>query len=140
MQQDGVRTITKRDLTERIADKTGLSRTQVRDLLGEFLEQITSELARGNRIEFRGFGVFDTKVKAARLAQNPRTLEPVEVPSHRSVRFKPGSEMRSIVDGGRTPAPPARERASSKVQPVPEPKPVAAPSIEGAGRPVGARV
>ena len=134
MQQDGVRTITKKDLAERIADTTGLSRTQVRDVLGEVLEQIAAELARGNRIEFRGFGVFDTKVKAARVAQNPRTLEPVEVPQRRTVRFKPGSEMKATVDGVKAPATKSKPKASH------EPKLGTAPSAGGLGEPVAARV
>ncbi|MCC7389108.1 MAG: integration host factor subunit beta [Phycisphaerales bacterium] len=134
MQQDGVRTITKKDLAERIADKTGLSRTQVRDVLGEVLEQIATELARGNRIEFRGFGVFDTKVKAARVAQNPRTLAPVEVPQRRTVRFKPGSEMKATVDGVNAPAKKSKPKAAR------EPKLGTAPSADGLGEPVAARV
>lgn len=133
MQHNGMRTITKRDLTERIAEKTGLSRTQVRQVLGEFLEEITRELATGNRIEFRGFGVFDTKVKAARVAQNPRTLEPVEVPEHRSVRFKPGSEMRSIVDKAA-----AKKGSGARARTHTEPKAGVTPQTDGVGEPVSA--
>ena len=133
MQPDGVRTITKKDLTERIADKTGLSRTQVRDVLGLFLDEVTGELARGNRSEFRGFGVFDTKVKAARTAQNPRTLEPVEVPEHRSVRFKPGSEMKATVDAPHAPTQKGAKSGSAR-----ELKIGAMRSIDGIGEPIGA--
>lgn len=134
MQQHGGRTITKKELTERIAEKTGLSRTQVRDVLQEFLDGITTELAGGNRIEFRGFGVFDTKVRAARTAQNPRTLDPVTVPEHRTVRFKPGSAMKTIVDGG----PKAQAEIGAKPAAAAEPKAGVGTTTDGLGEPVGA--
>ncbi|NLX14355.1 MAG: integration host factor subunit beta, partial [Phycisphaerales bacterium] len=48
----------------------------------------------GNRLEFRDFGVFESKVRAARTAQNPKTLERVSVPSKRTVKFKVGRLMK----------------------------------------------
>ena len=53
-----------------------------------------SELAADNRLEFRDFGVFETRSRNARVAQNPRTLERVKVPSKRSVKFKMGRLMK----------------------------------------------
>ena len=53
--------------------------------------------ARGHRIEFRDFGVFEVHERQARLAQNPRTLEKVDVPPKRVVKFKPGRVMRDRV-------------------------------------------
>ena len=50
--------------------------------------------AKGNRLEFREFGVFDSRVRAARIAQNPKTLEKVEVPAKRTVKFKMGRLMK----------------------------------------------
>ncbi|MCK4851328.1 MAG: integration host factor subunit beta, partial [Phycisphaerae bacterium] len=59
-----------------------------------FLDQIINELGKGNRLEFRDFGVFETKLRAARIAQNPKTLERVQVPPKRSVKFKTGRLMK----------------------------------------------
>lgn len=95
------RTITKKELAERIADRTGQKRAAVRDTLQAILEEIVDELAAGRRIEFRDFGVFEVKVRASRTAQNPRTLERVVVPERRSVRFKPGKNMRDLVESER---------------------------------------
>ncbi len=60
----------------------------------QFLDEVISELGRGNRLEFRDFGVFETKLRKARKAQNPKTLEPVEVPEKRTVKFKVGRLMK----------------------------------------------
>ena len=58
-----------------------------------FLDQVILELGRGNRLEFRDFGVFEIRERKARTAQNPKTLEPVHVPSKRVVKFKVGRLM-----------------------------------------------
>jgi integration host factor subunit beta len=91
-------TITKKDLVERIADKTKIGRTDVKRCVQEFLEQIIVELKKGNRLEFRDFGVFEVKERAARLAQNPKTMQKVQVPPKRAVKFKVGRLMRDSVE------------------------------------------
>ena len=87
-------TITKKELIDRIADGTGGRRVQVKKVVQQFLDEIIGELGKGNRLEFRDFGVFETKVRKARKAQNPKTLEPVEVPEKRTVKFKVGRLMK----------------------------------------------
>jgi integration host factor subunit beta len=87
-------TITKKDLIDRIADKTGNKRVVVKRIIQSFLDDIIHELGNGNRLEFRDFGVFESKVRAARMAQNPKTLERVEVPEKRTVKFKVGRVMK----------------------------------------------
>ena len=57
-------------------------------------QEIIAELGKGNRLEFRDFGVFETKIRKARKAQNPKTLAPVAVPEKRTVKFKVGRLMR----------------------------------------------
>jgi len=88
-------TITKKELIERIAEKCSTKRVVVKRILQTFLDEIIEELARGNRLEFRDFGVFESKVRAARIAQNPKTLERVSVPPKRTVKFKVGRLMKS---------------------------------------------
>lgn len=91
-------TITKKELIDRIAAATGQRRMAVKTTLQEFLNQVIIELGRGNRLEFRDFGVFETKQRAARTAQNPKTLERVEVPAKRTVKFKIGRLMKESLD------------------------------------------
>src|SRR3954454_6913121 len=88
-------TITKKELIDRIADGTGHRRVQVKKVIQQFLDEVVAELGKGNRLEFRDFGVFETKLRKARKAQNPKTLEPVEVPEKRTVKFKVGRLMKA---------------------------------------------
>ena len=83
-------TITKKDLIDRISDATQAKRVVVKRIVQQFLDEIVGELAADNRLEFRDFGVFETRTRAAREAQNPKTLERVQVPAKRSVKFKMG--------------------------------------------------
>jgi nucleoid DNA-binding protein len=66
----------------------------VKSIIQAFLDEVTAELCKNNRLEFRDFGVFETRIKAARIAQNPKTLERVQVPAKRTVKFKMGRLMR----------------------------------------------
>ncbi|MGH8005102.1 MAG: HU family DNA-binding protein, partial [Limisphaerales bacterium] len=67
--------MTKADLVERVAEKTGLTRTDVMVVVENFLEQIKKSLEEGQNIEIRGFGTFKVKARKARKARNPRTGE-----------------------------------------------------------------
>ena len=87
-------TITKKDLIDEIAERAQAKHTVVKAVVQNFLDEIISELAKGNRLEFRDFGVFEIREQAARMAQNPKTLEPVEVPARRIVKFKMGRMMK----------------------------------------------
>ncbi len=87
-------TVTKKELIDRIADRTGNKRVAVKRIIQLFLDDIMDELGKGNRLEFRDFGVFESKVRAARVAQNPKTLERVKVPEKRTVKFKMGRVMK----------------------------------------------
>jgi integration host factor subunit beta len=87
-------TITKKELIDRIADGTQAKRVIVKRIIQSFLDEIVSQLASDNRLEFRDFGVFETRTRSSRVAQNPKTLERVQVPPKRSVKFKMGRLMR----------------------------------------------
>ena len=87
-------TITKKDLIDRIAQRTYNKRTVVKQVVQEFLDEIVLELGQGNRLEFRDFGVFESRVRASRMAQNPKTMEKVYVPAKRTVKFKVGRLMK----------------------------------------------
>jgi integration host factor subunit beta len=94
-----VRTVTKKELVNRIAEQTGVTKVVAKEIIQAFLDAIIDELATGNRLEFREFGVFESRERAARRAQNPRTLEKVDVPKKRIVKFKVGRMMRKKVSG-----------------------------------------
>ena len=91
-------TTTKKELIDRIADTTKYKRSDVREIVQAFLDNVITELGNGNRLEFRDFGVFEIRNRAPRMAQNPRTLERVPVPARRTVKFKVGRLMKQAVD------------------------------------------
>ena len=92
-------TITEKELVNRIAAKTGQTKVITKQVIQMFLDEIIEELGQGNRLEFREFGVFEIKERAARKAQNPRTLQKVDVPAKRVVKFKVGRLMKAQVAG-----------------------------------------
>jgi len=97
-------TITKRDMAERIARKTGQPQSHVKDALQMFFEEIVNSLVRGDRLEFRNFGVFEVVERKPRTGRNPRTGERVAVPAKKVVNFRMGKEMKERI--ARVPAPP----------------------------------
>jgi integration host factor subunit beta len=98
-----MQTITKKELIDRIAEKSTHKRVVVKRIIQSFLDEIIDELGQGNRLEFRDFGVFESKQRAARTAQNPKTLERVSVPSKRTVKFKVGRLMKLRLSEPSTP-------------------------------------
>jgi nucleoid DNA-binding protein len=108
-------TITKKELIDRIAKITQAKRVTVKRIIQVFLEEMTAELSKGNRLEFRDFGVFETRTRASRVAQNPKTLQRVSVPAKRTVKFKMGRSMKDhLISAAREPARPAGGSAGAK--------------------------
>ena len=75
-------------------DFPDLSQREVENVVGAFFDSITDQLAKGGRVELRGFGAFSTRQRDARTGRNPRTGEAVDVKAKRVPYFKPGKEMR----------------------------------------------
>jgi len=94
-------TITKKELIDRIAENTGTQRGAVKSVVQSFLDEIVRELSRENRLEFRDFGVFETRTRPGRTARNPKTLEEVRVPATRVVKFKMGRLMKQKLSTSR---------------------------------------
>ena len=92
-------TVTKKELIDRIAENTQAKRVVVKRIVQSFLDEVIEELAKENRLEFRDFGVFETRTRAARVAQNPKTLERVQVPAKKTVKFKMGRLMKDKLAG-----------------------------------------
>ena len=87
-------TVTKKELIDRIAEAEGCKRVLVKRIIQSFLDSIVDELSEGNRLEFRDFGVFESRIRASREAQNPKTMDKVFVPAKRTVKFKIGRMMK----------------------------------------------
>jgi len=92
-----VSTISKKEIVKAVSERHGLTTTQTGQLVQVFMDQIIEELSRGNRIEFREFGIFELKRRKPRTARNPKTGDSVQVPEKTVVSFKPGKVMKAKV-------------------------------------------
>jgi nucleoid DNA-binding protein len=91
--------VTKKDLVEEIAGRTGLTQVDTKIVVESFLEAVAGALKAGSNIEIRGFGRFKIKRKKARTARNPRTNEYIEVSEGYKPIFEASRELRKRVDG-----------------------------------------
>jgi nucleoid DNA-binding protein len=104
-------TLTKRDLVTRIASETGMNQQHVFDVVQKTLDHISEALAKGDKVELRNFGVFEVKVRKARVGRNPNAPETdIPIPERPVVKFKAGKEMKAHVvqqtlEGGTAAAP-----------------------------------
>ena len=115
--------MTKRDLVVRISEETGLVQQTVLDIVQKTLDYIAEAVAQGKKVELRNFGVFEVKIRRARVGRNPNSpATDVRIPPRAVVKFKPGKEMRDAVlkltpdDGSPAPAPPAAPTPTSAPQ------------------------
>lgn len=117
-------TLTKRDLVIRISEESGLIQQQVLDVVQKTLDYIAEALAKGDKVELRNFGVFEVKVRKARVGRNPNApATDVPIPQRSVVKFKPGKEMRIEVLKIPPPSPaaPLKASAPATLQPLPTP-------------------
>ena len=113
-------TMTKRELVIRVANKLGMTQSDVSKVIEGTFETISQALADGKRWELRDFGVFEVKTRASRIGRNPRTGDQVPVPERRVVTFRPGKKMKEIVsDSGQS--------AAADSEPQAPPTPLADP-------------
>jgi nucleoid DNA-binding protein len=91
-------TLTKRDLVIRISNETGLVQQQAFNVVQKTLDYIAEALAKGDKVELRNFGVFEVKIRKARVGRNPNAPKTdVPIPERCMVKFKAGKEMRAEV-------------------------------------------
>ena len=90
--------MTKRDLVIRISNETQLVQQQVLDVVQKTLDYISESLTKGEKVELRNFGVFEVKIRKARVGRNPNApATDVPIPQRAVVKFKPGKDMRENV-------------------------------------------
>ncbi|MDP1028656.1 integration host factor subunit beta [Sphingomonas sp. KR1UV-12] len=84
------------ELVQQISSQhPALSAREVESIVSTFFDEIVERLAKGGRVEIRGFGAFSTRSRDARTGRNPRTGQAVDVDAKRVPYFKPGKEMRA---------------------------------------------
>ena len=91
-------TITRKNLIQSIARKNGLDPREVQMVLKKVLDFITETLKAGDRLEFRGFGVFEVVRRKEKVGRNPKNPEiPIPIPEHNAVKFFPGKKMKELI-------------------------------------------
>jgi DNA-binding protein HU-beta len=88
--------VIKLDIITEVVNRTGLTKTKAEVAVETVFESMKRALAGGDRIELRGFGVFNVKPRKTGIGRNPRTGEEVSIPPGKAVRFKPGKELQSL--------------------------------------------
>ncbi|NNE97510.1 MAG: HU family DNA-binding protein [Pyrinomonadaceae bacterium] len=90
--------MTKADLVEIVAREAEMTKKDVEQLVEIIFESITGTLNRGEKIELRGFGSFRVRERSARKGRNPKTGAPVDIPAKRVAYFKPGKDLKDIIN------------------------------------------
>jgi DNA-binding protein HU-beta len=88
----------KQDLISKIAQDTGLTKSNAAAAVDSFIEGITKSLKKGQPITFVGFGTFKTAQRKARTARNPQTGASIKVPKRRVVRFSAGKALKATLN------------------------------------------
>jgi len=86
--------VIKQDIINMVAEKTGLTKIKAEMAVGSLFDAMKEALRRGQRIELRGFGVFYVRPRKRGVGRNPKTGEVVPIPEGKTIRFKPGKELR----------------------------------------------
>jgi len=86
----------KADIVNKVAETSEISRVKAAQAVDTVIEGLRNALARGQRIELRGFGVFQVKPRKRGIGRNPRTGKEVRIPPGRTIRFKPGKDLQNI--------------------------------------------
>jgi integration host factor subunit beta len=90
--------MTRADLIEEVHQAIGTSLKESDAVVSAIFDSIIRALRTGDKVEIRGFGVFHTRQRRGRIARNPKTRAPVEVPPKRIPFFKLSKELRKVVD------------------------------------------
>ncbi|HPR62731.1 MAG TPA: HU family DNA-binding protein [Thermoanaerobaculia bacterium] len=88
--------MTRKEIVNTIVDRLGLPRNQTKKAVDTIFEGMKHALLRGERIEIRGFGVFQVNTRQPKVGWNLNTGEKVEVPEGKTVKFKPGKQLREL--------------------------------------------
>ncbi len=89
--------VNKDDLIDQLTNITRLPRKDVEEVIGAFVESIIDKIAMGEKVNLTGFGSFESRDRKGRRGVDPRTLQPIEIPTVRVAKFKPGKTMKESV-------------------------------------------
>ncbi len=98
-------TITKKELVTKISQTLRIHPNEVRNVIQSFLDEMTEFLAKGDRLEFRDFGVFEIVERKQKIGRNPKNASvAIVIPARAAVKFTPGKKMKKVIE--QLPVPP----------------------------------
>ncbi len=83
----------KQDIIQQVVERTGVPRSKAEAAVDTIFDRLKKAMAAGERVELRGFGVFNVRPRKTGIGRNPRTGTEVTISPGRAVRFKPGKEL-----------------------------------------------
>lgn len=86
----------KLDIINEVVNRTGITKTKAEMAVETVFESMKRALGSGERIELRGFGIFNVRPRKTGIGRNPRTGAEVAIPPGKAVRFKPGKELQTL--------------------------------------------
>jgi DNA-binding protein HU-beta len=89
--------VIKLDITSEVVNRTGITKAKAEMAVETVFDSMKKALAKGDRIELRGFGVFNVKPRKTGIGRNPRTGAEVSIPPGKAVRFKPGKQLQGLL-------------------------------------------
>lgn len=89
----------KTELVAAIANETGLTKKDSEAAVKAFIDVVSEELKKGNKVQLVGFGTFDISQRAAREGRNPQTGDSMEIQASRTPKFKAGKALKDLVNG-----------------------------------------
>jgi len=107
--------MTKAELVEDVAEAAELTKKDAERLVEIVFESIIETLNQGEKIELRGFGSFRVRERGARRGRNPKTGDPVSIPAKRVPYFKPGKELKELINEHNSQPAGASEKSASVV-------------------------
>lgn len=80
-----------------VSEKTGMSRKDTERVVNAAIDTITAALVKGERVQFSGFGIFESKLRKARIGRDPHTKEPMNIPETHVPTFKPSKVLKDTI-------------------------------------------
>lgn len=88
----------KSELIAKMAEKTEMTKKDSEKVLKAFIESVEEALAAQEKVQLVGFGTFEVKLRAERVGRNPRTKEEIKIPASKAPVFKPGKDLKDLVN------------------------------------------
>lgn len=92
------KTVSKADLVDKVAEDTGMRKKDVKTIVDTMIDQVSSHLNDGNKVQLTGFGTFEVRERRARTGVKPGTTERIEIPASKYPAFKPGKALKEKIE------------------------------------------